>query len=105
LSGWAAFRLLPGNHVLDDGMLNQPRHTPSTEDLNRSRKTLAELGAGERIQTADLPLTRRLCRDLPILRAALFRRTQVICDFGSRLFSLVHTVSGAHVPRMCPRGP
>jgi hypothetical protein len=29
----------------------------------------------------------------------------VICDFGSRLFSLVHTVSGAHVPWMCPPWP
>ena len=34
-----------------------------------------------------------------------FRRVPVICDFGSRLFSLVHTVSDARVPCMCPRGP
>ena len=27
-----------------------------------------------------------------------FRRVRVICDFGSRPFSLVHMVSGAHVP-------
>jgi hypothetical protein len=29
----------------------------------------------------------------------------MICDFGSRVFSLVHTISDARVPCMCPRGP
>jgi hypothetical protein len=45
-------------------MLNPTRDirstTRSTELPGRNRETFAELGAGERIRTADLPLTRRM---------------------------------------------
>jgi hypothetical protein len=57
---------VPGRFPSHESMLDRlpdiRSTTRSTTSLARSRKTFIYLGAGERIRTADLPLTRRLCR-------------------------------------------